>query len=83
MWKLGDMMNIGIPQRVRDDWHSYDAERKRRYTKAYWEAMLKKEPPIPIMIAGYQSGQLEVSYGAIFPKYEEPAILLRLGLNRA
>ena len=84
MWKLGDMLNIGIPQRVKDNWYSFDAAKKKRYTKAYWEAMLDKEPPIPLMIAGYQGGQLEVSYGAIFPKYEEPAILLRFesGLNK-
>jgi hypothetical protein len=43
MWKLGDMMNIGIPQRVKDNWNSYSGDRQRRYTKAYWEAMLKKD----------------------------------------
>ena len=84
MWKLGDMMNIGIPQRVKDDWGSYDKKRKDYYTKAYWEAMLRKKPPIPIIVAthtparGSSSGaEIEVSYGAIFPKMAEPAILLK------
>jgi len=77
MWKLGDMMNIGIPQRVKDDWHSYDKRRRDYYSKAYWDAMMDKKPPVPVIIATHTGGEVEVSYGAIFPKMAEPAILLK------
>ena len=77
MWKLGKMMNIGIPDRVQRDWASYSQERKNRYTKAYFSAMVRSKPPIPVVIIGDYYNGVEVSYGAIFPKMGEPAVLLK------
>ncbi len=84
MWKLGEMMNIGIPQHVQDNWGSYPKETKDRISKQYWGLMTKFKPPVSIVIVSERGGEMEVSYGAIFPKTGSPAILLKFesGVNK-
>ena len=78
MWELGDMLNIGIPQEVKDKWRQYSPQLQLDLRNRYWKLMLKKLPPIPVVIAGETYGDsLEVSYGAIFPSFQKPARLLK------
>ena len=84
VWKLGEMMNIGIPQEVQDNWGSYPQSTKDSLLRQYWDLMTKAKPPVPIVIVSERGGNMEVSYGAIFPKTGSPAILLKFesGINK-
>lgn len=78
MWKLGEMLNIGIPQEVQDKWTTYSAEQQLDYRRKVWDLMTQKKPPISVVIVGEAYGDsLEVSYGAIFPSMGSPARLLK------
>jgi hypothetical protein len=79
MWKLGEMLNIGIPDNNRNNWSRFSPEQQKNLISTYWQLMLKKLPPIPCVTVGTQGmqGDMEVSYGAIFPSFVSPARLLR------
>ena len=78
MWRLGKMLNIGIPDDTQTNWSKYKPEQQKNLISTYWSLMLKKLPPLPIISCqdGPWDGK-EVSYGAVFPRYNEPAILLQ------
>ena len=85
MWKLGKMMNIGIPDEVQTNWRRYTQPQKDGYTRSVWQLMIKQKPPTPVIIVSSPgSDEVEVSYGAIFPKMGEPAKLLKFdsGVNK-
>jgi len=82
LWKLSELFNIGITPAARQNWRFYDKQKRDDFSKKYFAQILKLGPPMPCLIATDTGRKFEVSYGAIIPKFVEPAILLKFDTGK-
>ncbi len=77
LYRMSEFFNLGVTSDTMTRYRQGDKYRREHISKQFFDKMLKLGPPIPCMMATNMGNKLEVSYGAIIPKYVEPAVLLK------